>query len=51
MFLYSYFLIRTMESNGRQLNESRLLGDLGDKRGDFFKEIKSEWAKHKETIK
>lgn len=27
------------------------LGELGDRRGEFFKEIKSEWAKHKSTIK
>jgi len=27
------------------------IGQLGDKRGEFFKEIKAEWSKHKETIK
>lgn len=27
------------------------LGELGDRRGEFFKEIKAEWTKHKSTIK
>lgn len=27
------------------------ISSLGDKRGEFFKEIKAEWSKHKETIK
>lgn len=27
------------------------IGQLGDRRSEFFKEIKAEWSKHKETIK
>ena len=27
------------------------IGNLGDRRSEFFKEIKAEWSKHKETIK
>lgn len=26
------------------------LGDLGDRRSEFFREIKSEWSKHKEAF-